>query len=1344
MRISGWMRPGAMALSALALAGCSLACVPQAALAAPAPPGSTSGQAGASPGWLLTSTSISDSEAAPTFVGNGYLGERIPALGMGYASSPVQTQSQVAGFYAQPPGHAQQRASVPTWSTLAFSDGSGTYGQLPLPPPCVFDQVCQAEYGQLSGGTSVAANHGGYTGSGFVQGYGATGASDTLTVHNVPAAGQDTLTIRYANWPAGSGLPGSCLPRTLSVVVNGTGTATATFGDTGSWHSWRTVSLPVTLTAGSDTVGLVQNSDDCGNVNIDYLAVSPAGGAVPAPATPPSTASEVTNYKQTLDLHSGLLTTHATWTSPAGRVTDLTYQVLADQADPHVAAVRLVFVPHWSGTATVTGMLDGTDASLTTQQAKGFDARSGDAYETVTAVGTGIQASLASRLSLPAGVSATVTEVGAGVSESAGQRASFPVTAGTSYTVTKYVGLTTSQDAPDPLTAARAAAARAAAAGYRALRAAHEAAWAKLWRGDIQVKNDLALQLQVRASMFYLLESTRAGVNWSLPPAGLSSNGYDGRIFWDADTWMYPALLAQHPGIAVGIDTYRRNGLKAAQNYAAATGFSGARYPWEAALTGAEQSPPPGNIYEQHITADVALAQWQYYLATGDKAWLAAKAWPVIQGAAQFWASRAVPAANGGYSIDHVQGPDEYYFNVNNEAYTNAGAATTLKIAAQAAKIIGAPASPAWATIAAGLAKTIPFNSKLGVYEEFDGYQGSTIKQADVTMLQYPWQFPMPKSVAQADLDYYAPRTDVNGPSMSDAINAIDTAALGTPGCSDYTFLLRSADPFIRGPFDQFSETRDGGAFTFTTGIGGFLQEFQYGFTGLRWNSRAVQLSPTLPPQIPGITVRDLAWHGRRFTVAIGRRVTTITLNSGGPLPVRADGTTRVLRGHASMVVPTRRPDLTPTTDLARCQPVTASSAVASYPATGAVDGSAATSWQPATVPATLDVRLSRSRRISAAQVTFGSTGCAACSVWVSKDGQSWQRVAGISGVTGSTQTVRFAPVHARYVRLAVGGGQAAPHVAAFTVPTQAVTVTAPGIMRAGATAVVSVTFINAADRALPRTALALTAPEGWKVRPPAAPAGTVGPHATATAAFLVTAPSAVPAGSYRFTATARFAGHGRGAGNATLDPVTVTGTASVAVPYASMAAADDNVGITTTATAAAGNFDGDGNSYSQTALAAAGLTPGAALTVDGVKVTWPDMKAGTPDNVIAAGQAIPLSGSGSKLVILGTSDFGADSGTATIVYTDGSTQSFTLGFSDWYQDYAQPGTSILASAYRNHANGSAGTHPVAVYAASVTLSAGKTPAYLILPGIGAPLPPASVTVETDTLLHVFAVGVGG
>ena len=49
-------------------------------------------------------------------------------------------------------------------------------------------------------------------------------------------------------------------------------------------------------------------------------------------------------------------------------------------------------------------------------------------------------------------------------------------------------------------------------------------------------------------------------------------------------------------------------------------------------------------LYEQHITADIALAQWQYYEATGDLTWLKTQGWPVISGAARFWASRATPA----------------------------------------------------------------------------------------------------------------------------------------------------------------------------------------------------------------------------------------------------------------------------------------------------------------------------------------------------------------------------------------------------------------------------------------------------------------------------------------------------------------------------------------------------------------------------------------------------------------------------------------------------------------------------------------------------------------------------
>src|SRR6185312_5039836 len=68
----------------------------------------------------------------------------------------------------------------------------------------------------------------------------------------------------------------------------------------------------------------------------------------------------VSRWRQSIDLHTGIVTTSARWTAPDGRVTDLTYQVLTDRAGQFVGLVRLQFTPHWSGAATVTDTIDGT------------------------------------------------------------------------------------------------------------------------------------------------------------------------------------------------------------------------------------------------------------------------------------------------------------------------------------------------------------------------------------------------------------------------------------------------------------------------------------------------------------------------------------------------------------------------------------------------------------------------------------------------------------------------------------------------------------------------------------------------------------------------------------------------------------------------------------------------------------------------------------------------------------------------------------------------------------------------------------------------------------------------
>jgi trehalose/maltose hydrolase-like predicted phosphorylase len=849
-----------------------------------APAGTARPAARATAGRYVLSATSDGASYAPTFTGNGYLAVRVPPAGQGYAGGTIPALSELAGFYAKPPKDVQQRANLPTWSTLRFGDGRGTFG-----------------------------------------------------VHR----------------------------------------------------------------------------------------------------------GRITRWRQSIDLHDGEITTRIRWHAPDGRVTDLTYTVLTDRADEHVGLVRLRAVPHWNGHAALADIIDGTPATLTQAVTRRWLPAQRSVAESVRTQGTGIVAGLATNLRIAGSKPGAAARIAPANRQSVGQRIGFPVQSGHSYTVTKYVGVTSTHESAHPLRAARREADRAYAAGWSRLVRANDAAWHRLWAGRVDVLGDPTLATEVNASEFYLWSSTRAGSDWSISPAGLSSNGYDGHIFWDAETWMHPSLLAQHPALAAGMDRYRFERLGEARRHARRTGNRGARFPWESALDGTEQIPPPVSVnseglYEQHITADIALAQWQYYLATGDRRWLRTRGWPVLQGAAGFWAGRAVRTPDGRYHIRHVTGPDEENPDVTDEAYTNVAAARTLRIASAAAKLLGMRAPASWRRIAGGL--VVPYDRNLGIHPEYRGYYGQLVKQADVTMLQYPWARRMPKAVAQRDLDYYVPRSDPGGPSMSDAINQIDTAALGTPGCASYVYTERSIQPFMRDAFDQFSETSTGGAFTFMTGIGGFLQEFLYGWSGLRMHPHSVSLSPSLAGAISGLRLHRLRWHGRAFTVAVGRRTTRVTLVSGAALPVREGGTRHLVTTGRPLTIRTRRPAADPTPDVVRCARASASSAARGMIPLAAVDGSPATGWQPTQRRGQLTVRLARTQSISHASVRWGRRSPAqpkpnvhppakpvltlrptAYRLLVSTDGTHWRVVTHVR-TTGKrvVDDLSFPAEPARYVRIRI------------------------------------------------------------------------------------------------------------------------------------------------------------------------------------------------------------------------------------------------------------------------------------------------------------------------------------
>lgn len=91
--------------------------------------------------WSLSTTSFDNSFEREPYVGNGYIGRRVPAAGMGYLGDlgkvgwPIGTEciasAIAAGVYAKVADGTfyhdkkQAIALIPNWSTLTFGDAVG-------------------------------------------------------------------------------------------------------------------------------------------------------------------------------------------------------------------------------------------------------------------------------------------------------------------------------------------------------------------------------------------------------------------------------------------------------------------------------------------------------------------------------------------------------------------------------------------------------------------------------------------------------------------------------------------------------------------------------------------------------------------------------------------------------------------------------------------------------------------------------------------------------------------------------------------------------------------------------------------------------------------------------------------------------------------------------------------------------------------------------------------------------------------------------------------------------------------------------------------------------------------
>jgi predicted alpha-1,2-mannosidase len=167
---------------------------------------------------------------------------------------------------------------------------------------------------------------------------------------------------------------------------------------------------------------------------------------------------------------------------------------------------------------------------------------------------------------------------------------------------------------------------------------------------------------------------------------------------------------------------------------------------------------------------------------------------------------------------------------------------------------------------------------------------------------------------------------------------------------------------------------------------------------------------------------------------------------------------------------------------------------------------------------------------------------------------------------------------------------------------------------------------------------------------------------------------------------------------------------------------------------------DGGGFAYSRTALSTAGVVQGQQDDVPGtgLRFTLPATGAGQPDDATGNGKTIApnLAADATHLSFIGAGTEGNQDTTATVTFTDGTTTTTPIQFSDWTLGGNANGTPafgnivVAKSAYRLHSGAQDADVPFLFSTVPFAIPAGKQVASVTLPSSGA--------------IHLFAIADDG
>jgi hypothetical protein len=318
---------------------------------------------------------------------------------------------------------------------------------------------------------------------------------------------------------------------------------------------------------------------------------------------------------------------------------------------------------------------------------------------------------------------------------------------------------------------------------------------------------------------------------------------------WDIETFAFPPLLLTAPEAAEALLDYRRQRLEAAEANAALHGYRGLQFPWASGPRHGEEVirlSAPQIVFEQHVTPDVALAFARYVHATGNDDYLREQAWPVIEGAANWIASRVLKRGRC-YEIGEVIGVAESTGPVNNNAYMNMVCARALEEAAAFARRLQRPDPDRWERIAQSL--LIPVDEAGGYIKNHDRYdpadRGTVAATPEALAGFFPWDYRVDPALERRTIEFYLGRAgEFVGSPMLSGLLGVYAAWIGDRAAALDWFQRGYAD-FIEEPYretNEFSRVRypdKPRVGPFMANIGAFLMSCLTGLPGLRISSLA-------------------------------------------------------------------------------------------------------------------------------------------------------------------------------------------------------------------------------------------------------------------------------------------------------------------------------------------------------------------------------------------------------------------------------------------------------------------------------------------------------------------------